>query len=173
MSGWSLAWRLARRELLVRFRGLRLLLLCLFLGVGALAAIGSLGEAIGGELTARGRILLGGDLELAVSQRQADPAERAAMRALGRVSETLRMQSMAVTARGTTAPVQLKAVDAAYPLYGRLVLADGRIVRAPNDTSVWIGRGLAERLAVGQGDLLLFGRAPFRVGGIGLSLLRR
>ena len=46
----GLAWRLARRELSLRFRGLRLLLVCLFLGVGALAAIGSLTGAIAGEL---------------------------------------------------------------------------------------------------------------------------
>jgi len=166
MSDWPLAWRLARRELSVRFRGLRLLLLCLFLGVGALAAIGSLGDSIGGELAARGRVLLGGDLELSVSQRRAEPPELAAMQAVGRVSETQRMQSMAVTATGTTAPVQLKAVDAAYPLYGRMTLTDGQVVRAPNDQTVWIGRGLAERLAVAKGDRLRFGTANFRVGGI-------
>ncbi|WP_375250486.1 hypothetical protein, partial [Sphingomonas sp.] len=75
MSGWALAWRLARRDLAVRFRGLRLLLLCLFLGVGALAAIGSLGDAIARELATRGQALLGGDVEMAVSQRVAEPDE--------------------------------------------------------------------------------------------------
>ena len=47
---WPAAWRIARRDLHRRFRGLRLLLVCLFLGVGALAAIGSLTSAIRGEL---------------------------------------------------------------------------------------------------------------------------
>jgi len=138
MSTWPLAWRLARRELSARFRGLRLLLVCLVLGVGALAAIGSLSAAIADELGARGRELLGGDVELSVSQRTADPAERAAMQAMGTVSETIRMQSMAVAAADRTAPVQLKAVDAAYPLYGRLTLADGRSVRAPGPDTAWI-----------------------------------
>ena len=36
--GWAGAWRIARRDLHRQFRGLRLLLVCLFLGVGALAA---------------------------------------------------------------------------------------------------------------------------------------
>jgi len=166
VSGWSLAWRLARRELSARFRGLRLLLLCLFLGVGALAAIGGLGDAIGGELASRGRVLLGGDVELSVSQRLADPPELAAMRAAGRVSETVRMQSMAVTAAGATAPVQLKAVDGGYPLYGRLTLADGRAVRAPATDMVWVARALAERLSLRVGDPLRFGTARFRVGGV-------
>ena len=43
---WRTAWTIARRDLHRRFRGLRLLLVCLFLGVGALAAIGSLTGAI-------------------------------------------------------------------------------------------------------------------------------
>ena len=59
-----MAWRLARRELDLKFRGLRLLLACLFLGVGALAAIGSLTQAIQRELASRGAMVLGGDLGL-------------------------------------------------------------------------------------------------------------
>ena len=58
-------WRIARRDLSASFRGLRLLFLCLFLGVAALAAIGSLTAAITGELTRKGRELLGGDVEVA------------------------------------------------------------------------------------------------------------
>lgn len=166
MSDWRLAWRLARRELSVRFRGLRLLLVCLFLGVGALAAIGSLSAAIDDELAARGSVLLGGDVELSVSQRTAEPAERTAMRAIGRVSETVRMQSMAVAADSRTASVELKAIDAAYPLYGRLTLADGRVVRAPADTDALIGPGLADRLGLRVGDPVRFGTARFRVAGV-------
>lgn len=166
MSGWGIAWTLARRELSWRFHGLRLLLVCLFLGVGALAAIGSVTAAIDTELAARGRVLLGGDVEFAVSQRGADAREIAAMRALGRVSATVRMQSVAVTSDGRTAPVQLKAVDAAYPLYGRLRLEDERSVRAPDDREVWIGRSLSERLRLSPGGVVRFGTAAFRVGGI-------
>jgi putative ABC transport system permease protein len=71
MSDWALAMRLARRDLRTRFRGLRLLLACLFLGVGALAAIGSLAASIEGELAARGQVLLGGDAEFEIGQRRA------------------------------------------------------------------------------------------------------
>ena len=35
--GWGGAWRIARRDLNARFRGLRLLLVCIFLGTAALA----------------------------------------------------------------------------------------------------------------------------------------
>lgn len=49
------AWRIARRDLNARFRGLRLLLVCIFLGTAALAAIGTLTNAIERELESSGR----------------------------------------------------------------------------------------------------------------------
>ena len=66
---WRTAWAIARRDLHRRFRGLRLLLVCLFLGVGALSAIGTLTGAIRGEIADRGQEILGGDLEVRVWQR--------------------------------------------------------------------------------------------------------
>ncbi len=170
--GWSAAWRIARRDLSASFRGLRLLFLCLFLGVGTLAAIGSLTASITGELTARGQTLLGGDIEFAVSQREASLGERAGFAELGRVSETLRMRAMAqaVGVASTGGPgavlAELKGVDGAYPLYGALTLADGR--RAPPLTAdqVLVGPSLIDRLGVRVGDALRFGSATFRIAGI-------
>ncbi|GAA0732061.1 ABC transporter permease [Sphingomonas japonica] len=169
MSDWALAWRLARRELNLRFRGLRLLLACLFLGVGALAAIGSLTQAITGELSARGQAILGGDVQFDVSQRLADPAERAAMERQGTVSETVRMQANAIrdTPQGPrSAPIELKGVDAAYPLYGSLALANGDRAGALGADGAWIGKALAERLALRRGDAIRFGEARFVVAGV-------
>ncbi|TXC70731.1 FtsX-like permease family protein [Sphingomonas ginsenosidivorax] len=164
MSDWRLAWRLARRELNLRFRGLRLLLACLFLGVGALAAIGSLTRAIDDELARRGSAILGGDVEFAASQRAATPQERSAMARFGTVSETVRMQSMAV--RGTTSvPIQLKGVDAAYPLYGTLAVRGTSAARRDART-VWIAPTLAQRLRVAAGGTVRLGSADFVVGGI-------
>lgn len=164
MSDWTLAWRLARRELNLRFRGLRLLLACLFLGVGALAAIGSLTRAIDDELAVRGSAILGGDVEFAASQRAATPQERRAMAALGTVSETVRMQAMAV--RGSASvPIELKGVDTAYPLYGSVSLARGR-PGALADNAVWIAPALADRMGIAQGATIRLGSADFTVAGI-------
>lgn len=168
-TGWALAWRLARRELDLRFRGLRLLLVCLFLGVGALAAIGSLAQSMGRELAARGSTLLGGDVEFALSQRPATPAEIAAMRRLGTVSATMGMPATAVIGSGPkqqTVPVELKSIDAAYPLYGALTLADGRSVHAPGPDRVWIAQALAERIGGRIGQTIRFGTTDFRVAGV-------
>ncbi|WP_230768838.1 ABC transporter permease [Sphingomonas sp. Leaf4] len=165
MSEWRLAWTFARRELDARFRGLRLLLVCLILGVGALAAIGSLTRSITGELAARGQSLLGGDIELSVSQRRADDAERRSMARIGRVSETLRMQSMAASPAGDTAPIELKAVDAPYPLYGTLRLTSG-MARPLRADEAYVGPALLERLKLRPGGTVRFGSARFRVAGV-------
>ena len=148
---WATAWAIARRDLSARFRGLRLLLACLFLGVGALAAIGTLTGAIEHELASRGRTILGGDIEAALWQREVTPAEREAFERLGTVSSGTRMQAMAANGE-TIAPVELKAVEANWPLVGRLRLRDGREVGAPPEGQAWLAQGTAERIGVKPGD---------------------
>ena len=165
---WRSAWALARRDLLHSLRGLRLLLVCLFLGTMALAAIGTLTGAIERELAVRGRALLGGDIEAALWQRSPAPEEMAALQALGTVSTGARMQAMAVAAddAGLAVPVEFKAVDARWPLYGELRLAGGREVGAPAGMSVWIAPGVADRMGLGVGDRLKVGAATLSIGGI-------
>lgn len=162
---WSTAWRLARRDLSARFRGLRLLLVCLFLGVGAIAAIGTLTGSIERELSSRGREILGGDLEAEVWQRGPSAQELRAFTALGETSVGLRMQAMA-TANGRSAPVALKAVAANWPMVGRLKLRDGREVGAPPRGGAWLAEGAAERLQVGPGDSFAVGGQQLTVAGI-------
>ena len=162
---WRTAWTIARRDLSARFKGLRLLLVCLFLGVGAIAAIGTLTGSIESELTSRGREVLGGDIELRMWQRALSAQERKALQALGTISEGTRMQ--AIAGKGDkTAPVALKAVDTRWPLYGKLTLDDGRKVGAPPQGSAWIARGTAARLGVDKGDTITLGGEPVKVGGI-------
>jgi putative ABC transport system permease protein len=166
--GWAAAWRMARRGLDWRFRGLRLLALCLVLGVAALSAIGTLTGAIENELASRGRVFLGGDLEVMTVQRAATAQERAAIAGLGELSEGVRLQAMARDARdpGTGVPIDLKAVDRKWPLYGQLTLMDGRKTGAPQGMTAWISTGVADRMGVKVGDRLLIGQATVTVGGV-------
>lgn len=165
MNRWALAWRLARRGLDWRFRGLRLLIVCLVLGTAALSAIGTLTGGIGRELAARGQAMLGGDLELTLAGREAAADELSAMRALGVVSMGTRLQAMA--RRGEhAAPVELKAVDAKWPLYGEFKVDGGRIEGAPKGMTAWIDPGVADRLGVKPGDRLRVGDAELVIGGV-------
>jgi putative ABC transport system permease protein len=141
------------------------LLVCLFLGVGAIAAIGTLTGSIERELATRGRTILGGDIEAQVWQRALTPAEQHAFAALGTLSEGTRMQAMAST-DDASAPVELKAVDARWPLVGRLLLDDGRKVGAPPEGQAWIAQGVAERLSIKPGEAIAIGGEKLTVGGI-------
>jgi putative ABC transport system permease protein len=157
-------WRISRRDLSTRIRGLRLLAICLFLGVATLAAIGSLTAGISEELSRRGQTILGGDVEIGIAQRQASADELAAMRKVGAVSETVRLRAMAIGEDSLLA--ELKAVDGLYPHYGKLKLAGTGTAKTPEKGEIYIGPTLSERLDIKQNETVRFGEATFKVAGI-------
>ncbi|MFY8076307.1 MAG: ABC transporter permease, partial [Sphingorhabdus lacus] len=157
-------WRISRRDLSTRIRGLRLLAICLFLGVATLAAIGSLTAGISEELSRRGQTILGGDVEIGIAQRQANAAELAAMRKVGAVSETVRLRAMAIGEDSLLA--ELKAVDGLYPHYGSLKLAGTGTAQTPEKGEIYIGPTLSDRLGIKQNETVRFGEATFKVAGI-------
>ncbi len=163
-TGIALAWRLALRDLRRGGRGLLLLALCLFLGTAALAGIGSLSASMLAALDAQGRQMLGGDLEMRVSQRRATVEELAAFAGVGRVSESVTMRAMAEpVAGGAPALVDLKAVDVTWPLIGRLTMAEGQ---RPRGAQVAVGQALADRLGLRVGSALRIGTARLTVSGV-------
>ncbi|ABD25595.1 protein of unknown function DUF214 [Novosphingobium aromaticivorans DSM 12444] len=167
---WRAAWAIARRGLDWRFKGLRLLLVCLVLGTAALSAIGTLTGAIERELSTRGREMLGADLEFTLAAREPAPDELAAIGMLGELSQGARLQAMAVKVAPSTSqtatPVELKAVDDRWPLYGQFELEGGRTAGAPQGMAAWIAPGVADRLDVKVGDRLRVGEAVLSVAGI-------
>ncbi|MCW1381536.1 FtsX-like permease family protein [Novosphingobium sp. KCTC 2891] len=165
---WSAAWRLARRGLDWKFRGLRLLLVCLVLGTAALAAIGTLTGAIRHELAARGQTMLGGDAEFTLAGREAGADERAALDRLGTLSVGMRLQAIARRPGDLrmTVPVELKSVDAKWPLYGTFTLDGGHKAGAPRGMTAWIAPGVSDRLGIRVGDAVQIGQAVLTVGGV-------
>lgn len=161
----SALWRIARRDVSARIRGLRLLAICLFLGVATLAAIGSLTAGIADELANRGQTILGGDISVEISQREASDAEKAELRKLGTISETVRLRAMAIRADGGDSVLsELKAVDSVYPLYGKLELEPARVeFRITPKNWIYIAPSLANRLNVKEDDTIRFGEASFTI----------
>ncbi len=165
----TIAWRLALRDLRRGGRGLLLLALCIFLGTAALAGIGSLSASMIAALDAQGRTMLDGDVELQISQRRATVEEGAAFAAAGRSSESVTMRAMADVpgdTAGGPALVNLRGVDAAWPLVGRFRLAPGALDTRPHGTSIAIAPALADRLGVKVGGTLRIGSADLRVIGL-------
>ncbi|QZH74050.1 MAG: ABC transporter permease [Erythrobacter sp.] len=162
---WTRAWTIARRDLASGFRGLRLLLVCLFLGVGALAAIGSLTSAIQGELDSQGQTILGGDFEVELWQRQLTGEESEFLAQYGTLSPGYRLQAMASTEE-VAVPIELKAVADNYPMFGTLLLEGSGAASAPAAGEAYLSSGAAERLDVALGDSITIGTQQMTVAGI-------
>src|SRR4051812_22428211 len=118
----ALAFRYALRELRGGLRGFYVFIACIALGVMAIAGVAAVAASLADGIAREGRTILGGDLSFILSQREASAAERTFLDAQGRVSTIATMRAMARTADGRTALIELKAVDAAYPLTGTVVL---------------------------------------------------
>ncbi|TMK12539.1 MAG: FtsX-like permease family protein [Alphaproteobacteria bacterium] len=85
----------------------------------AIAGVGSAASGLADGLAREGRVILGGDLAFSLSLREASADERAFIDRRGRLSVAATMRAMARTQDGRTALVEVKAVDAAYPLAQR------------------------------------------------------
>lgn len=160
------AWRIALRDLSRGGRGLALLALCLFLGTAAIAGIGSLSASLIGALDAQRRTIMGGDLEMRVSQRRATVEEGAAFAALGRVSEAISLRAMASTAARGPMLIDLRGVDDRWPLVGRYRQQPGALAARPRGRQAALAPALAERLGVKVGDQVRIGAATLRVIGL-------
>ncbi len=172
-GGWRLPARLALAEARGGLGALRLLFVCLFLGVVALAGVGSLAAAIQQGLAAQGQVLLGADIEARLTQRLPTEDEDAYLASLGTVSRSVRMRAMvrgeSGAADGRQLLAELKAVDGRWPLYGEAALASALGNAAVQDA---LGRGavvaeaLATQLGLAVGDTISLGQARFPVSGI-------
>jgi len=186
-----LALALARRELRSGLAGFRVFLACLALGVAAIAAVGSLTEAFRTGLGFEAKSILGGDVEVLLTQRDFTPQEKAWIRAQGQASE---VKEIRVMARGLKTDirnlVEVKVADALYPLYGALDLdASPRITFAQallKSGGRWgaaVDSRVLSRLGVAVGDLVRLGdldvevraviaREPDRMGAGGFLMPR-
>jgi len=159
-----LACRFAWRELRAGLRGLRILLACLALGVAAIAAVGTLAAGIRAGLAADGAKLLGGDLELRGGNRPLPPEARAWAETRGATAAAVTtLRAMLVAPSAERLLVELKAVEAAYPLYGALVLEPAVVLGAGD---VAVEPAVAERLDLAIGDTVRIGEARLRVAAL-------
>ena len=157
-----LAWRLALRDLRGGLRGMRVVLACLALGVAAIAAVGSLREAVDRGLAADGARLLGGDISIESGAETPPDALRQWLEARGgRVSAVVLLRTLAVAPSGDRVLVELKAVDRAYPLLGAPVLDPVGPLAPALAGGVVADPLVLQRLGLHPGDTLRLGSAGF------------
>ena len=164
----ALALRFAARELRGGLRGFYVFIACIALGVMAIAGIGSVAAGLADGLAREGRVILGGDLAFSLSLREAGADERAFLDRRGRVSLAATLRAMARADDGRTALVEVKAVDAAYPLYGEAALDPPQplaAVLAQRDGAFGAAAdpALLARLDLKPGARIMVGAAPIEI----------
>jgi putative ABC transport system permease protein len=178
---WRLALVLCARELRGGSRGFGVFLGCLFVGVLAISAVGSLARSLEQGLAVDAKAILGGDVSVGLTSRDASEAERAYLRGLGVLAQSLVTRTMA---RSTDAPgqpgngtaprsvlIELKGVDAAYPLYGALEIdgggdVHGLLTERDGLPGAVADRDLLARLGLNLGDVVRVGETSFALRGI-------
>ncbi|MDR1826936.1 MAG: ABC transporter permease, partial [Methylobacteriaceae bacterium] len=116
-----LAVRLALRELRGGLAGFWVFLACIALGVASISGVAGVSRSLLAGMGKEGRTLLGGDVQFRLAQREPDAGELAALKNLGDITYYVTTRTMAVNAaEDDVTLVELKAVDDAYPLAGRL-----------------------------------------------------
>jgi putative ABC transport system permease protein len=182
MRDLATAWRIARRDLHGGLKAFVVFLASLALGVAAIVAVGNLGEGVERALARDARALLGGDLELQVSNLPMAREEvQALVPAARELSLSTRTSTLAEAPNGRRVAVSLKAVDEHWPLYGTVGLEPAMpIAEALGNGGAVVEAALLARLDIGIGDRLRIGttdvelravlaREPDRLGGF-LSL---
>nr|WP_188908078.1 ABC transporter permease [Aureimonas endophytica] len=154
-------------------KGFAIFLACIMLGVAAIAAVNSVAAMMTGAIAGEGRAILGGDVRFNLVQRPASAEERAYLDSLGAVAETISMRSMVRPAVGGGDPalVELKAVDGAYPLYGRVASTPAEplpaLLAAPSGRfGALAAPELFERMNLKPGAVLKLGRAEIVLTGV-------
>ncbi len=114
-----LAWRLALRDLRGAKRGLVIVLLCLGVGVAAIAGIGSLRAALNQGIAEDSRGILGGDLALSTGLGAFPPAVAAWFNAQGaEVTQTVDTRSILIAPSGRRLLAAVRAVGPGWPMVG-------------------------------------------------------
>jgi len=167
--------RMAWRETRSAWRHFVVFLGCVALGVAALVSVGTFAANLDRTLAREARALTGGDLELRSTYPLAADALAALerLRGAGAVTTTVReLVGMARDpVRGGTLLVELKAVEPAYPLYGRLqttpaVPLGGLLAARGGADGAVVESQLLERLGLAVGDAFVVGNARYTVSGV-------
>lgn len=172
-SVWRLAGRQVWRDLVAG--ELKLLLWAVVLAVGALTAVGFFADRMRAGLVRDAAQLLGGDAVVLGDKPLAPAFAQEALRRGFVVGQAATFPSMARAgaAQGGAAKLAaVKAVDASYPLRGKIDVRFGEAApvrslrQAPAAGTAWIDPALANALSLKVGDSLELGDATLRIAAL-------
>jgi putative ABC transport system permease protein len=167
--------KMSVRELRASWRRLLFFFICVAIGVGAIVALRSVIQSIRVGLVREARTMIAADVLVQTNRPWTTDVRAEIDRKLAGSPILARTESIetATMVRAESGPavarmVELRGIDASFPLYGTLMLAGGR--RYSHDLLKERGAlaapELAAQLGLGVGDRLVIGGRPFTVRGI-------
>ncbi len=167
-AGLKLALTFALREMRAGLSGFYIFLACIALGVGAISGVNSVARSISSGISAEGKAILGGDIAFLLNQRRAKADELQFINTHGTVSEIGRLRAMARLNDGSDQVlVEVKAVDKAWPLHGKLTSIPSQIARnfTSLDATALVDPLFLDRLNLKIGDAFKLGSRQITIGG--------
>ena len=168
--------RMAVRETRASWRRLLFFFICIAIGVGAIAGLRSIIQNVRGALAGQARTLIAADVlvsagaPLSGAARQALDTRAASAGVTARTEsiETATMVRPADPAKAVARMVELRGVQAGFPLYGRLDLRGGTPYRHDllRGGGALVRPELLTQLDVREGDQILIGNLPFTIRGV-------
>jgi putative ABC transport system permease protein len=169
------ALRMSLRELRASWRRLLFFFLCVAIGVGAIVALRSVIQSLRYGLMSEARSMIASDV-IVQTNRAWTPEVRGRLEAIlatvtiAARTESVETPTMVRAEKGLAIArmVELRGVEAAFPFYGTLAIADGR--RYSHEMlagrGALVGPELLVQLGVGVGDRLMIGGQPFTIRGV-------
>ena len=163
-----LPFRYAMRDLRGSLKSFRIVLLCLMLGVGAIASVQFISHSVLDAIARDGRTILGADMIVRTINASAPEDLRRWFTAQdAQLSESIEARVMLANAQTQdNTLVELKAVDAGYPQYGVFTTDQGDDLQALlQDGGAVLDPALKGRLGLEVGDMVRLGASEMPVRG--------
>lgn len=169
--------RVGLRDLRGDLRHFGLLIACLALGTGVIAAVGSVGAGLNQAVERDAASLMGGDIEVSRADRRANADELSFLQTLGAVAYVVDTNARGV-ADGSSAFIDLLAVGDNYPLHSNVLSPQ---LGAEDKPSVLLDKRdgipgaivdavLLDRLGIVLGERFSIGQTEFEARGTLISL---
>ena len=158
---------LVRAELAAGIFGLKLFIACVAVATVMMGGVWMMGDGLTRALSHGGTTLLGGDVAVTTVNVPLNDDISDGLAALGTVSRVAELRSSALL-NGMRSAVELKGVDALYPLFGKVRLVGGGDIQAalaPKDgmPSAVVESALLRRANAEIGDTIRLGGTDFRI----------
>ncbi len=168
--------RMAVREIRASWRRLLFFFICIAIGVGSIVALRSVIQSVRAALAGEARALLSADI-LVQSSSPFTPVVRGAIvreQRAGRITEQSEAIELGTMVRpgeagsSGTRMVELRAVQAGFPMYGTLRLRDGRHYSHEllRNRGALVRPELLAQFGLDAGDRIMIGTTPFVVRGV-------